>query len=101
MNIQEAGILIAFKLKEDVKSTERTRFFRELYGCTDKSNYGRYTYKRKGILGAIPHRMLVRAVVIVRKRDAKKLIDFLSNKAEVHARKVVLTGEDWIILQKE
>lgn len=41
--------IICYSLgKIDPKS--RTRFHRELYGYEDKSNHGRYTYKRKGIL---------------------------------------------------
>jgi len=100
INLKE-GTLIAFKLKKEIKSTERTRFFRELYGCTDKSNYGKYTYKRKGILDDLPHKMLIRAVIIVKSDDAKELIDFLSDKAEVHVRKVVLEEEDKAIFEQK
>ena len=101
INSEETGTLIAFKLKKEVKSTERTRFFRKLYGCTDKSYYGKYTYKRKGILGDIPHRVLTRAVIIVRKDDAKELIKFLSDKAEVHVRKVILEEEDTALFEQK
>ena len=101
INSKETGTLIAFKLKKEVKSTERTRFFRTLYGCTDKSYYGKYTYKRKGILDDIYHRVLIRAVIIVREDDAKKLIEFLSDKAEVYVRKVILEGEDRTIFEQK
>jgi len=101
INSKETGTLIAFKLKKEVKSTERTRFFRKLYGCTDKSYYGKYTYKRKGILDDISHRVLIRAVIIVREEDAKELIDFLSDKAEVYVRKVILEEEDNAIFEQK
>jgi len=68
--------LIAFKLNKEVKSTQRTRFFGKLYGCTDKSYYGKYTYKKKGVLDDIPHRVLIRAVIMVREENVKELIDF-------------------------
>ena len=101
INSKETGTLIAFKLKKEVKSTERTRFFRKLYGCTDKSYYGKYTYKRKGILDDISHRVLIRAVIIVREEDAKELIEFLSDKAEVYVRKVILEEEDNVIFEQK
>ena len=100
INQKETGTLIAFKLKKEVKSTERTRFFRELYGCTDKSNYRKYTYKRSGILDGIPHKVLIRAVIIVKDKDAKELIDFLKDKAEINLRKVVLEEEDRVLLEQ-
>ncbi len=101
MKIKETGTLIAFKLKKEVKSTERTRFFRTLYGCTDKSYYGKYTYTRNGILDDIPHRVLIRAVIIVREEDAKELIGFLSDKAVVYAREVVLDKEDRTLFEQK
>ena len=52
----------------------------------------KYEYKRPGLLDEIPHVKLIRGVVIVRKEDAKKLIDFLKKfNAEYHVKIVELT----------
>lgn len=56
-------------------------------------------YRRKGLLDAIPHRGLIRGVVIERTEDAGRVVDLLGELgAEVHARTVTLTGEDREIL---
>ena len=77
IEMESVGCLIAFKLRKDVKSTARTKFFRELYGCVDKSNYKKYTYIRKGILDDILHIQLSRAAIIVRNEYKEKILKFL------------------------
>ncbi len=99
--MESAGCLIAFKLRKEVKSTARTKFFRKLYGCVDKSNYKKYTYIRKGILDEIPHIQLSRAVIIVRNEDGEKILEFLQHDAIVEMRKVILQGNDKIKLVKK
>lgn len=48
----------------------------------------------------IPHRLLVKSVIIVREEDAKKVIDFLNDKAKVYVRKVILEKEDTAIFKQ-
>jgi len=47
-----------------IEPKKRTKFNRELYGYEDKSNHGRYNYKRKGILTKIPHEKPLEAIII-------------------------------------
>jgi len=99
--MEDTGCLVAFKLHKEIKSTARTSFFRELYGCRDKSNYGKYVYERKGILDEIPHVQLARAVIIVRNDDKEKLLEFLKGNAEVHVREVKLENKDKVKLEQK
>ena len=46
--------------------TARRNFHRELYGYTDVSCNGKYTYKRKGILHTVPSRKIFDAVIITK-----------------------------------
>lgn len=46
---------------------------RQLFGFTEYSNNAKYTYKRSGILSAIPHLKLARAVIVVPKEQAPKV----------------------------
>ena len=101
IEMESVGCLIAFKLRKDVKSTARTKFFRELYGCVDKSNYKKYTYIRKGILDDIPHIQLSRAAIIVRNEYKEKILKFLQHDAIVETRKVVLQKDDKIKFAKK
>lgn len=50
---------------------------RLLFGYTEYSNYGKYTYKRKGILEEIPYFKLTKAVVVVKPQDQNKVINVL------------------------
>lgn len=51
------GKIIIFKLKAAHARRERARFYRMFYGYVDRSNHGRYRYRRKGVLNGIPHIM--------------------------------------------
>lgn len=53
----------------------RTKFNRELYGYKDKSNHGKYTYERKGIL-PLDHEKPLDSVIIIYS-DPKKVIAHL------------------------
>lgn len=53
----------------------------------------------RGSFDEIPHRRLIRGVVIVRTEDAGRVVELLRELgAEVHARTVTLTGDDREIL---
>ena len=69
------------------------------YGQATSSHGGRYRYRRRGLLDDIPHRRLIRGVLIVWTEDAGRVVELLrALEAEVHARTVTLTGEDREIL---
>lgn len=65
--------LVCYELKKSTP-TQRTKLHRELYGYTDQSNHGKYTYKRTGLLNEIKHRRITDAVILIEKSKARKLI---------------------------
>ncbi len=88
------GVLIAFRLARYDKD-RASELVKRLYGQATSSHGGKYTYRRKGLLDDIPHRRLIRGVLIVRTEDAGRVVELLEEMgAEVHARRVELTRED-------
>jgi len=65
--------LFCYVLKK-LDSSTKTKLHRELYGYTDISNYGKYTYKRKGILEKIQHTKILNGVILIKQKDESKLI---------------------------
>jgi len=55
---------------------ERMAIRRKLFGYTDKSNRGRYNYKREGLLSKVEHEMPARCCIVVGERDSRKLEAF-------------------------
>lgn len=63
----------------------RSSFKRELNGYLDLSNNGKYKYRRTGILQKIPHKSIIRSVLLVRDGDKKKVTMLLDRyKATYH-----------------
>jgi len=89
------GRIIIFRPDRGMTGAERSRFFREFYGYVDRSHYGKYRYKRKGLLDEVPHLSPARSVVIMMSVDAEKVISFLKSRdAEVFDRAIELEDED-------
>lgn len=95
------GKLITFIVHTNGNRTKSSMFAKKFYGQETSSNNGRYKYRRKGFLDNIPHIKLIRGVVIVSKKDANKVINFLNGyNTDIHIRNVELTSEDIKDLQK-
>ena len=94
------GELVVFSLKPHWKLKDKARFFRQLYGYTDRSNFGQYVYARPGFLSDIPHVHLIRAALIVRPEDKARVTRFLRPWASVQTRTVMLTKRDQRVLFK-
>jgi len=97
MSPQDAAIIV-YKNRPGTPNRELKRFCNRLYGYTDQSNKGAYTYHRKGILGEIPHIHIdkVRSVIITRTQDAPRIIELLEEfGAYVYSRGVILNQTDW------
>ncbi len=74
-------------------------FMQRFYGQDSTSWGGKYRYHRRGLLEDIPHRKLLRGVVILRNEDVPRVVDFLgSYSLTLHIREVRLTQEDKKIL---
>lgn len=78
-----------------LSSRAKTKLDRELHGWTDRSNNGRYTYERDGLLQRMPHLRPVRSVLVVASGHAGEVIGLLERHgARVFAKEVVLSPED-------
>ena len=88
------GILLAFRLRKSDPNLA-SMFVKKLYGQPTSSHGGKYRYRRKGLLDDIPHRKLIRGVIVVREEDAQKVVSFLKDfDTEFHRRVVELTLQD-------
>jgi hypothetical protein len=87
------GVLVAYRLPPGADRTLSSKVAKNLYGQATSSRG--YRYRRKGLLDAVPHIRLIRAVLILRREDAPAVIRYLEeNGCTVHMREVVLTLED-------
>ena len=102
-NSEDEGVIIAFRNKLKTASKEIKRFCNRLYGYKDHSQKGKYLYERKGLLDVIPHILInpIRSVIIVKKENAKNILDFLKEfDAEVYTKEIKLEKEDLEKLEK-
>ena len=84
------AIIICYSLGKANHSI-RSKLKRELYGYTDKSNRGRYIYKREGILQKIPHLKPTRGVIIVPAEYADRILDVLKvYKAQIKTYEIMI-----------
>lgn len=70
------GMLFRIYLVGNVK--KKMKLIRKLYGYNDRSFYGKYTYKRKGILSSIAYIKTKKSTVIIKREDSKLLKNFLT-----------------------
>ena len=70
--------IISYQLNE-CSSAQKTAIQRALNGHFDYSNNGIYTYKRKGLLEEIPHKIVGRGVILIAPKDKKKIVFLLKN----------------------
>lgn len=88
------GKIIAFTLPRRDRKTVN-QFCKKFYGQETSCLKGRYRYRRKGLLDHIPHRKLIRGLIIIPPEFEREVIDFLEGfDAEYYTREVKLTGED-------
>ncbi|KXA99099.1 hypothetical protein AKJ40_03950 [candidate division MSBL1 archaeon SCGC-AAA259M10] len=93
------GNIIVYRQPSSSKSRQLSR---ALNGYIDKSNHGKYTYERDGLLDKIPHRKLIKGVFIIKNKHLKKFEDLLKKyQAEYHIRKIELKPEDTEILTNQ
>ncbi|KXB04456.1 hypothetical protein AKJ50_02375 [candidate division MSBL1 archaeon SCGC-AAA382A13] len=92
-------MIVAYKQPNQSKSVQLSR---SLHGYTDKSNYGEYSYERKGLLDKIPYQKLMNGVFILKKKDAEQLIKLLEKyEAEYYAGTIEKTSETGEILTSQ
>lgn len=86
------GTLFAFRLK-DQSTTVTSRLVKKLYG--QETSAGGHHYRRKGLLDDIPHRRLIRGVLVLREEDGPRVRRLLRELGcQIHERRVELTSAD-------
>ena len=89
------GIIVIFRLPPKTEHKILNKFCQRLYGQNTSSWGGKYRYRRRGILDDIPHRKLLRGVVLLLPQDLEKVLIFLEAfDATVYVRQVQLENED-------
>jgi len=96
------GRVIAFRVYKNTDAKTTNRFCQKLYGQDSTSHGGKYRHHRHGLMEDIPHVKLIRGVIIVAEKNARKVINFLKKfNAEIHTRRVTLTTADRKALNKK
>jgi len=89
------GRVIAFRVYKNTDAKTTNRFCQKFYGQDATSHGGKYRHHKHGLMEDIPHVKLIRGVIIVAEKDARKVINFLRKfNAEIHSRKVILKAAD-------
>ena len=84
-----------FRLPEGAENREIVRFREEFYGREKPSGGGKYSFHHEGLLERIPHRRLIRGVVILRERDLEEVERFLRGwRARIETRVIRATPKD-------
>ena len=88
------GILICYELNH-LNPNQVNKFCRDLYGYTSKSKFGKYTYKKEGLLSKIPHISPNKSILIITKKNKHKVLNFLKkHEAKIFVRDITLTKTD-------
>jgi hypothetical protein len=96
----EACILV-FHLPKKMKNSDLGKFMKRFYGQETSTQSGKYRYRRKGLLDSIPHRKLLRGVIIIRKSDLEDVMKLLIEwNAVVDQRIIEPTEEDLKVLRE-
>ena len=89
------GMIILFHFAEKTPQGEINKFMQKFYGQDSTSWKGKYTYHRHGFMEEIPHRKLLRGVIILRNEDTGRVVEFLEKyNLKLDIREIKLTPED-------
>jgi hypothetical protein len=94
--------ILVFHLPGKMKNSDLGKFVKRFYGQETSAQKGKYRYRRKGLLDQIPHRKLLRGVIIIRKSDLETVMKLLIEwNAVVDQRIIEPTEEDLKMLREE
>jgi len=87
------GKIICYNLKSsNLSQGDIIHFLQEFAGYDNKSNYGKYTYHRPGILDKILHIKPVRSVIIVSASKSPQII-YLMEKYKINIRGLIISKQ--------
>jgi hypothetical protein len=94
-------VILVFRLPPKSPNVRASQFCQRLYGQSVSSWGGKYRYRRRGVLDGIPHRKLLRGVVLLRRSDAPAVVSVLEEfGAQVEVRVVQPNREDLSALRR-
>src|SRR3989338_3997930 len=89
------GTLVIYSFRKSVKRELREKLRREFLGYNDKSNFGKYDYKRHGLLSRLPHVKLGKSLVIIKNEDKRKVVKILKKYNVTYTvRNILLNKSD-------
>ena len=94
-------VILIFHLPQGMKNSDLGKFVKRFYGQETSAQKGKYRYRRKGLLDHVPHRKLLRGVIIIRESDLGTVMKLLIEwNAVVDQRIIEPTEEDLKILRE-
>lgn len=96
----EKAVMFTYTIRSSgVTNSEKTRFYKELYGWTQTVPGGKkkYVYHREGVLEDVPHEKVDQSSFLVPEDDADEVTEFFdewSKKVMMRAFKVLLEDDD-------
>jgi len=94
------AVMFTFTMKSSgVSNSEKTKFFKELYGWTQTVPGGKkkYVYHREGVLEDVPHEKVDQSSFLVPESDAEEVMEFFDEwhkKVMLRTFKVLLDDDD-------
>ena len=98
---QRKAVMFTFTMKSArVTNSEKTKFFKELYGWTQTVPGGKkkYVYHREGVLEDMPHEKVDQSSFLVPENDAERMMDFFGEwgkKVMLRTFNVLLDNDDF------
>lgn len=87
------AIIVKLDMK-NLKPNQRCINSQKIHGYLDKSNHGKYTYRRKGILTDIPKLMLGKGSFVIRYADSKILKKIVDLGVNIHKYEITIKNLD-------
>lgn len=99
--VTKKAVMFTFAMKSArVTNSEKTKFFKELYGWTQTVPGGKkkYVYHREGVLEDMPHEKVNQSSFLVPENEAERMMEFFDEwgkKVMLKTFKVLLDDNDF------
>jgi len=98
---RKKAVMFTFSMKSaSVTNSEKTKFFKELYGWTQTVPGGKkkYVYHREGVIEEMPHEKVNPSSFMVPENDAERMMEFFDEwgkKVMLRTFNVLLDNDDF------